>query len=269
MATKFLVEGATDLSESASWSPAGVPEAADTVVFRDGSQHVNAGLDALAALTFADVIVESTWNGILGTTGAGMQFTTVTGCVKVYGGRDVHLAPSGTVPDVDIQKRSIGTVRFLTGTYTMVRQWIGNSEFQDATTITKIGMDSGNCVIIGRSNSVGTLIVGAGAVCDCTKNIGTLARVMGTLTTRRTPVSGATVATMDVYPGGRANHKSGGAITLRNGFGGVFSDEGGLDYTITNEERYASFRIVRGVGVTVTNTNPPVPVGPDEQSWIL
>jgi hypothetical protein len=95
MATKYWLgddsghEG--DLNVAANWSPSGVPEAGDSVVF-DGrsTENVTDNLDALEALDLAGLTV---WSGYTGTIGSSGSTPMITHCTS----GTVYLAGTGVM----------------------------------------------------------------------------------------------------------------------------------------------------------------------------
>ncbi len=178
MTTKYW-DGSTDgdLNTAANWTPSGVPEAADALVF-DGrtTQDVDGGLDTFATIDLGSVTIESGYTGDIGAVDGPMEFECA-GTVYVAGTGTYYLqCDAGADVNADIVKciiNSTGSVYLSSqanddsnsAVWTEVQVLAGTVYIQGDSESSDHGGDSGCAITTLKVTPVGNCTVRIGDKC--------------------------------------------------------------------------------------------------------
>ena len=198
MTTKYF-DGSTDgnLGTDANWTPSGVPEAADDVVF-DGrtTQAADEGMDTFATIDLGSVTIESGYTGDIGAVDGPMEFECA-GTVYVAGTGTYYLqCDAGANTDADIVKaiiNSTGSVYLSSqanddtnaAVWTEVQVLAGTVYIQGDSESSDHGGDSGCAITTLKVVPISTCTVRIGDKCVNFKSTDTPMNVImsgGTLT---------------------------------------------------------------------------------------
>lgn len=279
MATKIWVGTDTgnegDINTAANWSPSGVPEAADTVIFQDSTQDADTGLATLAAIALAAVHIKKSYTGTIGDasdtffqflcstldvgaqdgpgtqSGSGkllLDIGTTAAAVTVWdtgstsdaGKPALRLKAANAATTVEIKKGLVGIASEPGETATVAT--INGGYVANPSSDVRAWIGSG-VTLTTLSQDGGEIVLGCAAT--------TVTVAAGVLTTRG---SGA-ITTLNVY-GGVAYPESSGEITTANCKGGT------TDFTRDKTARTLTSLIpqkgalVKYISTVLTITNP-------------
>lgn len=238
MATAVFQGASADWDDTSNWTggggAGGVPANGDTIIIGQSSQDLTTNL--VTGLNTITLRIGPGYSGQIGTSTdyldidggifdldggspGGVYLTGVWTTINVHGG----LASSAMLDLKANATTDIGTLRILGGTGTVT---VGAGAVLDDLIVASAPSIT---VTVGAVTSLDNVTVESGAV-SVAGNIATKADVRGGVLT----IDGsATVAQLDIEPGGTCIYDTSGALTTMNGYGGFFDGRQNTNASIT------------------------------------
>lgn len=277
MASRYLIAGKTDWSDTASWAGGVVPVDNDDVFILEGAQTVSAGLGQ-SAINLNSLFIGPDFKGNIGSDSAPLEINgdgaspTKFTWAATGGG---YCKIKGTIPVMDAIGQ--GTLYAAGGTWAKLNAAGSARVVFDASC--EITVTTGRIIVSSQGASVVIPAKTGGGTTTCALAVVTAGKLQSARTILTAQVGayngvgeltltdGAAVSTLLEMLGGTVRPLASGVITLLNAYAGILDPTGNRygDLTITNSVIAASaFLRSHYPGGKIVFTNDPTYAGPPQ-----